>query len=110
MTDLPALAVGNARDVANEDPWVACVMRSRLDPAVWVPWYGSDKSCFEWAGRLGAVKEHVEEEHAHGRFGDWPGLVWYRRDANTWWYVTDEDARVLREEGPAATPSPALPA
>jgi hypothetical protein len=42
--------------------WVnlADVQRSRLDPDVWWPWYGSDKSCFAFPGRLRRVKTHVE--------------------------------------------------
>jgi hypothetical protein len=72
------------------DVWVS---RSRLDPEVWVPWYGGDQSCAAWAGKLRAVKRHVETTCT----GWDAAMTWYRRDRDTWWYLTAADAAVVRK-------------
>lgn len=94
----------DARDAGDEDPWLALVMRSRLDPTVWIPVYGPDQSCYEHPGRLRAVKAHCEQAQRDGRFGGGrlvheARLVWHRHDADTWWYLTADDA-------PGVPPSP----
>jgi hypothetical protein len=69
-------------------------MRSRLDPAVWVPVYGGDQHCYEFAGRFRAVKQHVEQAVRGGDVGAWLSQVehvWYAPDGNTWWYVPKAD-------------------
>jgi hypothetical protein len=66
--------------------WVnlADVQRSHLDADVWWPWYGGDKSCFQYCGRLRAVRRHVEDATY------WPGADasarWRRLDPNHWVY------------------------
>jgi hypothetical protein len=73
----------------NDDPWYALVMRSKLDSTVWIPSYGGDQSCYEWAGPLRRVKAHVESyaPTEDGRY------VWYRRDPNTWLWMPEAAAR-----------------
>jgi hypothetical protein len=75
-----------------QDCWTALVSRSRLDPEVWVPWYGGDQTCAEFAGKLRAVKRHVEANCAAGD----AAMVWHRRDRDTWWWLTAMDAAMIR--------------
>jgi hypothetical protein len=84
----------DARDAEQADPWTVLVMRSKLDPTVWVPCYGGDQTCFGFAGRFRAVKQHVEQAVARGHAGAWASQVehaWYARDGDTWWYVPRAD-------------------
>ncbi len=72
----------------DDDLWFALVMRSRLDSGVWVPCYGGDQSCYEWAGPLRRVKAHVE---AYAPTEDGQRYVWHRRDRNTWLWMPEAE-------------------
>jgi hypothetical protein len=77
--------------------WVslADVQRSHLDADVWWPWYGGDKSCFQYCGRLRAVRRHVEDATY------WPGFEasarWRRVDPNHWVYEIPQHVAAAQE-------------